>query len=91
MSIGARAQFVSAGRGNEQARLALLEAHRADVLTKLASSRSEPERSKWQVNPTRLCSARHSELFQRPHPGYSARASSPRPRIECSVLFLRAA
>jgi DNA-binding transcriptional MerR regulator len=30
------AQLVSAGRGNEKERLALLEAHRADVLAKLA-------------------------------------------------------
>ena len=30
------AQLVSAGRGNEQERLALLEAHRAEVTTKLA-------------------------------------------------------
>ncbi|HEY2442903.1 MAG TPA: MerR family transcriptional regulator [Streptosporangiaceae bacterium] len=30
------AQLVSAGRGNEQERLALLEAHRADVTAKLA-------------------------------------------------------
>lgn len=30
------AQLVSAGRGNEQERLALLEAHRADVIAKLA-------------------------------------------------------
>lgn len=30
------AQLVSAGRGNEQDRLALMEAHRADVLAKLA-------------------------------------------------------
>jgi DNA-binding transcriptional MerR regulator len=30
------AQLVSAGRGNEQERLALLEAHRADVIARLA-------------------------------------------------------
>ena len=30
------AQLVAAGRGNEQERLALLEAHRADVMAKLA-------------------------------------------------------
>jgi DNA-binding transcriptional MerR regulator len=30
------AQLVSAGRGNEEERLALLEAHRAEVTTKLA-------------------------------------------------------
>ncbi|GAA1683026.1 MerR family transcriptional regulator [Fodinicola feengrottensis] len=33
------AQLVSAGRGNEQERLALLEAHRADVAVKLAETR----------------------------------------------------
>jgi DNA-binding transcriptional MerR regulator len=30
------AQLVSAGHGNEQERLALMEAHRAEVITKLA-------------------------------------------------------
>ena len=33
------AQLVSAGPGNEQERLALLEAHRADVTAKLAQTR----------------------------------------------------
>jgi DNA-binding transcriptional MerR regulator len=35
-SIRRYAQLVAAGRGNEQERLALLEAHRADVTAKLA-------------------------------------------------------
>jgi DNA-binding transcriptional MerR regulator len=38
-SIRRYAQLVSAGRGNEQERLALLEAHRAEVLAKLAELR----------------------------------------------------
>jgi DNA-binding transcriptional MerR regulator len=33
------AQLVAAGRGNEQERLALMEAHRADVIAKLAEVR----------------------------------------------------
>ena len=36
-TIGRYAQLVSAGRGNEQERLALLEAHRAEVTAKLAA------------------------------------------------------
>ena len=37
------AQLVSSGRGNEQERLALLEAHRADVTAKLAEIRQHLE------------------------------------------------
>ncbi|UYM07060.1 MerR family transcriptional regulator [Solicola gregarius] len=37
------AELVSAGRGNEQDRLALLEAHRADVLAKLAEVKENLE------------------------------------------------
>src|SRR5919197_6032259 len=37
------AELVSAGRGNEKERLALMEAHRADVLAKLAELRENLE------------------------------------------------
>ncbi len=36
LAIRHYAQFVAAGRGNEQERLALLEAHRAEVVARIA-------------------------------------------------------
>ncbi len=44
------AELVQAGEGNEQERLALLEAHRADVKRKLAETRKNLELIDYKIN-----------------------------------------